>query len=101
MDARRYAYCTPRRRDPSIAEEPAITFSSCYIQRASDILPKQGSKKPWKLHQNYALDLLDLRFARVDDGTMEFARLEQKARAVEAAGKTARARRVASSRSGE
>jgi monooxygenase len=101
MDARGYAYCTPRRRDPSIAEEPAITFSSGYIQRASDILPKQGSKKPWKLHQNYALDLLDLRFARVDDGTMEFARLEQKGRAVEAAGKTARARRVASSRSGE
>jgi monooxygenase len=74
MDARGYDYCTPRRRDPSIAEEPAINFTSGYIQRASDILPKQGSKKPWKLHQNYALDLLDLRFASIDDGTMEFTR---------------------------
>jgi monooxygenase len=78
MDARGYDYCTPRRRDPSIAEEPAINFTSGYIQRASGILPKQGSKKPWKLHQNYALDLLDLRFASIDDGTMEFTRLKDK-----------------------
>jgi len=101
MDARGYDYCTPRRRDPSITEEPAITFTSGYIQRASDILPKQGSKKPWKLHQNYALDLLNLRFARVDDGTMEFTRIKQKGRAVEAPGIRQAGRRVESPRSGE
>jgi len=101
MDARGYDYCTPRRRDPSITEEPAITFTSGYIQRASDILPKQGSKKPWKLHQNYALDLLNLRFARVDDGTMEFTRIKQKGRAVEAPGIRQGGRRVASPRSRE
>ena len=83
MAARGYDYCTPRRRDPSITEEPAINFTSGYIQRAFDVLPKQGSKKPWRLHQNYALDLLDLRFARVDDGTMEFTRIEGGVRAVE------------------
>jgi len=101
MGARGYDYCTPRRRDPSITEEPAITFTSGYIQRASDILPKQGSKKPWKLHQNYALDLLNLRFARVDDGTMEFTRIKQKGRAVEAPGIRQGGRRVESPRSGE
>jgi monooxygenase len=74
MDACGYAHCTPRKRDQSIAEEPAIDFSSGYIQRAKDVLPKQGSKRPWKLHQNYALDMLEFRFARVDDGTMEFQR---------------------------
>jgi monooxygenase len=78
MDARGYDYCTPRRRDPSVVEEPAIDFSSGYIQRANDILPKQGSKKPWKLHQNYARDLLDLRFSAINDGTLEFSRLERK-----------------------
>ena len=72
MDARGYDYCTPRRRDPSILDEPAITFTSGYIQRSREILPTQGSKKPWKLHQNYALDLLNLRFAAIDDGTLEF-----------------------------
>jgi monooxygenase len=78
MDAGGYARCTPRKRDESIAEEPAIDFSSGYIQRAMDVLPKQGSKRPWKLHQNYALDLLEFRFASVDDGTIEFKRPEKR-----------------------
>jgi cation diffusion facilitator CzcD-associated flavoprotein CzcO len=82
MRTRGYDYCIPRRRDPSIVEEPAINFTSGYIQRASEVLPKQGSKKPWKLHQNYALDILNLRFATVDDGTMEFTRLKKNAPAV-------------------
>jgi cation diffusion facilitator CzcD-associated flavoprotein CzcO len=69
-----YTHCTPRRRDPSITEEPLLTFTSGYIQRAMDSLPHQGSRRPWKLYQNYALDLLSLRFGRLEDGTMEFAR---------------------------
>jgi monooxygenase len=77
MDAGRYVRCTPRKQDDSIAEQPAIDFSSGYIQRARDVLPKQGSKRPWKLHQNYALDMLEFRFASVDDGTMEFKRAEK------------------------
>jgi monooxygenase len=75
MQARGYDYCTPRRRDPSIKEEPAIHLTSGYLQRSSAILPRQGSKKPWKLHQNYALDLMALKFGPVNDGTMEFTRL--------------------------
>jgi monooxygenase len=74
MDAAGYERCTPRKRDASIAERPAIDFSSGYIQRALNVLPKQGSKRPWRLHQNYALDMLEFRFASVEDGTMEFAR---------------------------
>jgi monooxygenase len=84
MDAEGYDYCTPRRRDSSIVEQPATDFTSGYIQRASDVLPKQGSKKPWKLHQNYALDILDLRFAAIDDGALEFTRLQKTRRAEEA-----------------
>jgi cation diffusion facilitator CzcD-associated flavoprotein CzcO len=78
MDAGGYARCTPRKRDEAIKEEPAIDFSSGYIQRAKDVLPKQGSKRPWKLHQNYALDMLEFRFASVDDGTMEFKQAEKR-----------------------
>jgi monooxygenase len=77
MDLHGYAACTPRKRDPSIAEEPAIDFSSGYIQRALDELPKQGSKRPWRLHQNYALDIIEFRFTSVDDGTMEFTRAKK------------------------
>ena len=81
MDAHGYDTCTPRKQDESIAEEPAIDFSSGYIQRAMDELPKQGSKRPWRLHQNYALDMLEFRFASVDDGTMEFRRAKKMAEA--------------------
>ena len=73
MDRRGYEACTPRLRDPSVKPEPLIDFSSGYIQRAIDHLPRQGSKRPWKLYQNYVRDLLNLRFGSVDDGALEFA----------------------------
>jgi monooxygenase len=81
MDERGFDSCTPRRRDPDIGEEPMVNFTSGYFQRSIASLPKQGSKKPWKLYQNYALDLLALRFGTVDDGTMEFSRLNPEKRA--------------------
>ena len=72
MQRHGYRQCTPRRRDPSITEEPILNFTSGYVQRALATLPRQGSKKPWRLYQNYALDLLSLRFGALNDGTMEF-----------------------------
>lgn len=74
MDRHGYAYCTPRRHDPTIRDEPALTFTSGYVQRALATLPKQGSKRPWRLRQNYALDLLGVRYSSIEDGTMEFRR---------------------------
>jgi monooxygenase len=65
--------CTPRNTDPSVTPEPWIDFSSGYVQRALPMLPKQGSKPPWRLHQNYARDLMSLRFGKLDDGVMEFS----------------------------
>lgn len=66
--------CTPRNRDPELKAEPWIDFSSGYVQRAIARMPKQGSKAPWKLYQNYVRDLITLRFGRIDDGVMEFSR---------------------------
>ncbi len=74
MDRRGYVACTPRLRDPSVKREPLIDFSSGYVQRAIYRLPRQGSKKPWKLYQNYVRDLLSLRFGSVDGGALEFER---------------------------
>jgi monooxygenase len=73
MDRHGYRQCTPRRTDPTVREQPLIDFSSGYVQRSIDKFPKQGSKLPWKLHQNYAFDLMTLKFGSVDDGAMEFA----------------------------
>jgi monooxygenase len=72
MDRHGYTYCTPRVNDPEVKEEPIIDFTSGYVRRALDTLPRQGSKTPWRLHQNYVRDLSMLRFGRVDDGVMEF-----------------------------
>jgi cation diffusion facilitator CzcD-associated flavoprotein CzcO len=74
MDRGGYRQCTPRNDDPTLAEEPWVNFSSGYIQRALSLQPKQGSKRPWKLYQNYALDLLSLRFGSVRDNAMVFTR---------------------------
>ncbi len=73
MDKRGMKIATPVRNDPAMSEEPYLDFTSGYVQRALDILPKQGAKTPWKLNQNYALDLMTLRFGRIDDGTMRFS----------------------------
>jgi monooxygenase len=73
MEQRGYRQCTPRNRDPSVAEEPLIDFSSGYIQRSIHKFPKQGSKAPWRLYQNYALDILALRFGSLEDGAMVFS----------------------------
>ncbi len=72
MSEHGYLQATPRRLDPSVGEEPWLDLTSGYVQRAVAYLPKQGNKRPWKLYQNYALDLVSLRFGRIDDGTIEF-----------------------------
>ena len=74
MDRKGFRQCTPRNGDPSLQEEPWVSFSSGYIQRALAQQPKQGSKRPWKLYQNYALDLLSLRFGGLRDAAMVFSR---------------------------
>jgi cation diffusion facilitator CzcD-associated flavoprotein CzcO len=72
MDHHNYAVCTPRVNDKDLEEEPVIDFNSGYVLRALHTLPRQGSKTPWRLHQNYMKDLRMMRYGRVDDGTMEF-----------------------------
>ena len=73
MEARGFEICVPEVNDPSISEEPLLDFSSGYVLRSIAELPKQGSKEPWKLRQNYPVDLRSLRFGPVDDA-MRFAR---------------------------
>jgi monooxygenase len=73
MDEHGQLQAVPQNRDPSVAEEPFIDFSSSYVLRAIDQFPKQGSKAPWRLHQNYALDILALRYGAIDDGALELS----------------------------
>jgi cation diffusion facilitator CzcD-associated flavoprotein CzcO len=64
--------CTAH-RDPDVEEQPMLDFTSGYIERARNVLPRQGNKVPWRLHHNYALDLATLRHSRIDDRAMRFS----------------------------
>jgi monooxygenase len=66
-------WCAPR-LDGAIETAPWLDFSSGYVTRSMDQFPKQGLRKPWKVHQNYALDLVALRFGKMDDGVMAFGK---------------------------
>jgi cation diffusion facilitator CzcD-associated flavoprotein CzcO len=71
MNKHGYTSCTPR-RDPNVEALPIFDFSSGYVQRALEHLPRQGSVVPWRLYQNYALDLVTLQHGKVDDGTLQW-----------------------------
>lgn len=72
MDEQGHGWCVPRQHDPDITAEPLLSFTSGYVQRAAATLPHQGSKAPWRVHQNYLLDLAALSLGSVADGVMQF-----------------------------
>ena len=72
MDRRGHTVATPTLDDDSVEALPFMDFTSGYIQRAQHLLPKQGSKRPWRLHQNYPRDIVTLRTGSLDEA-MEFA----------------------------
>ena len=78
MAQRGYTQCSPR-DDATVERVPMIDLTSGYVRRSIDEFPKQGSKAPWRLYQNYLLDVMTLRYAPVDDGVLAFATPERRA----------------------
>jgi len=74
MSAGGYSRCVPEVTDPTVTEEPLLDFTSGYVLRSLDQFPKQGSKEPWKLRQNYIFDIRTIRRGPIDDGSMRFSR---------------------------
>ncbi len=64
---------TPRFDSEKYDTERLLDFDAGYILRAQDVLPKQGSKAPWKVHQNYVKDLISLKYSPVNDGHLNYA----------------------------
>jgi monooxygenase len=79
MDEHGYRQVTPVNNDPSVREEPFIDFTSGYVLRAIDRFPRQGSKAPWRLYQNYARDIVALRHGKLEDGALVFSSPERDA----------------------
>jgi cation diffusion facilitator CzcD-associated flavoprotein CzcO len=72
MEKRGQKKCIAR-PEHGMPEEPLLDFSSGYVQRAISRLPKQGPKAPWRLYQNYLIDLLGFRYGKVEDGVIELS----------------------------
>jgi hypothetical protein len=73
MDQRGFQICTPVAPD-TLEREPIIDLQSGYVLRSIHEMPKQGSATPWRLHQNYARDVLLMRHGRLQDAGMQFSR---------------------------
>jgi monooxygenase len=73
MQRRSNDTCVPELRPGEDAlTEPFLNLTSGYIQRDAAMLPRQGVRSPWRMHQNYLLDLLTLKYARLRDGALRF-----------------------------
>jgi cation diffusion facilitator CzcD-associated flavoprotein CzcO len=51
---------------------PLLDFTSGYVQRALPDLPRQGAVAPWKTYQNYLMDMITIRYGKLDDGHLRF-----------------------------
>jgi len=74
MDKTHTQQCRAVNSDKRMGTTPFIDMNSGYIHRAANKMPKQGSKIPWRLYQNYLKDMFMLRLGRVNDGVLQFAK---------------------------
>jgi cation diffusion facilitator CzcD-associated flavoprotein CzcO len=74
MAAHRLDVCVPVHEGEVGQTRPALDLQSGYIQRAAGQLPRQGTRKPWRIHQSYLRDLFTLKWAPLRDGALRFGR---------------------------
>jgi monooxygenase len=79
MDRKGMRQATPVNRAETAVAPFVQNFTPGYIQRALANWPKQGSRAPWRVYQNYIRDTISLRWSSVDDGTLEFSNPPQAA----------------------
>jgi len=77
MDANGFKQVTPRWTDPTLPETPFVDLKSGYVLRSVEQFPKQASREPWRLYQNYVRDLVMLRHRPLVDEALEFTSPKQ------------------------
>ena len=76
MDKKNYDEVTPTVDADNIELDPLLDFSSGYITRKYDELPKQGKQDPWRMYQNYIKDIFLVKYGSVADDGLVFHRRE-------------------------
>jgi monooxygenase len=64
--------CCPEEDPKAEADDEYIDFTSGYVQRGRNRLPKQGMKSPWRNYQNYLIDIFLVRMFSIKDSTLRF-----------------------------
>lgn len=75
MESHGYTHAYPHLGSAAIAEKPAWDIKANYVKRALHALPKSGTKRPWNVRHNWALDAVDHRFDRIGE-SMVFGRVQ-------------------------
>ena len=57
-----------------VEERPFMEFTPGYVLRSLDELPKQGSRTPWRLNQNYLRDIHLIRRGKIDGEGLRFTK---------------------------
>ena len=73
----------PARAGPVGRTEPFLDLASGYVLRSIHTLPKQGSRAPWRLYQNYMRDVLMMRRGPLEDEGIEFSNPSEPAKPAE------------------
>ncbi len=72
MDKQGASACVPEEDPNALVDDDYIDFTSGYVQRALDRMPKQGKKSPWRNYQNYLKDIFYVRLFSIKDSTLRF-----------------------------
>jgi cation diffusion facilitator CzcD-associated flavoprotein CzcO len=72
MDKQKVTACIPEEDPNALVDDEYIDFTSGYVQRALNRLPKQGKKSPWRNYQNYLKDIFLVRLLSIKDSTLRF-----------------------------
>ncbi|MBM2575289.1 NAD(P)/FAD-dependent oxidoreductase [Jannaschia sp. Os4] len=73
MDRAGHDWAMPERPPEGAEARPVFELSAGYLERARDRMPKQSDRAPWRLVQNYLLDLRLMRWGDVTQA-MRFGR---------------------------
>ena len=72
MDKKGFTYFSPEPGEDVKPGGDYLDLNSGYIQRAAHKLPKQGSRSPWIMTQNYLKDISQIRFGRIQNSDLKF-----------------------------
>ena len=61
----------PERPGPT---SPLIDLTSGYVSRGVHLMPRQGARSPWRMHQNYPRDVWLMRHSTLTRDGMRFER---------------------------